>query len=225
MNRRDFVKSIAIVAPIVSGCVAPPVYNKAKHGAIRRIGIVAYPQAFEARISRDLNQYSQAGENDAIARRLRNAMRGKFDRFEIEMRRELAATLSAGGVSSSEVPHDLPSPFIDPTRGTPDYSAAGEPFYLECQITLTFMRLKDGIAPGAGTFNRLFKAEGISLWSNRISIGPSIFVRSRFIGMPTRRYKDVQEIVTFADEASAILMSFAAPMGRAIGESLLSEQG
>ena len=223
LNRRMFLKSGLAVLPGLAGCAAPSVYDKAKYGEIRRVGIIAYPQRFDALISTSGNMYSAAGENSSAQGRLSAALGAKCAGFEFEMRKSLAATLSAAGIQSSEIAYRDTGPFLNPTLRTPNYKDAGEPLYLECQISLCFARLSDGIAPGAGTFNRLVLEQGEALWGSRISIGPSGFPGTRVIGMPARRFKDVTEVTKLPDEASAIIMSLASPLGRAVGELLVRE--
>jgi len=223
LNRRSFLKLGLLVLPGLSGCAAPSVYDKAKYGEIRRIGIVAYPQRFDAEISMDGNMYSAAGEDGAAQRQLSAALGSKCTDFEFEMRKNLAATLNARGIQTSEIAYRDSGSFLNPILRTPNYKGAGEPLYLECQISLCFARLRDGIAPGAGTFNRLVTEDGDTLWGSRISIGPSGFRGTQFIGMPTQRFKDVTEITKLSNEVSAFLMSFASPLGRSVGELLVRD--
>src|SRR5262245_3553452 len=119
MNRRTVLKLGLLVLPGLSGCATPSIYDKTKSGEIRRIGIIAYPQRFDALISTGGNMYSAAGENSAAQTRLSTALGSKCAGFESEMRKHLAGTLNASGIQSSEIAYRDTGSFLNSTLRTP----------------------------------------------------------------------------------------------------------
>jgi len=226
MDRRQFTRSIVVLAPLLPGCTTSVAYDRTKYGDLRRVGIIAHPQRFDVFASSSMNIYARAGYDEAMRNQVKSALSAKCQEFGSGMRKQIAATLTSYGINSTEIAYRDDGSIINPRYRifrTPLYKDAGEPLYLESQISLCFAQLQDGIAPGAGTWSQLITPDGETLWSTRISIGPSRFSDSIVIGVPTTRFKDISDVVNSPDMASAVLMSFATPLGRNIGEALVRD--
>jgi hypothetical protein len=223
MRRREFLQRLAVL-PLLGGCTSPVVYDRATHGPLRRVGLVDYPHRFDSQVSRDVNMYSRAGEDSAIARRLREALDARCQGFGPNMRNAIAAALAKQNIGSSIVPYkEDEGEGLNPIYRKPIYKNTQEPTVLECQISLCFGRAGDGLVPGAGSFSRLATPDGQVLWRSSLTLGPSGAMAARMLAMPTARFKDVREIVSSPDRASAELMALAAPLGSAIAAVLLAD--
>lgn len=224
MERRQFIQWLATLPVAASGCaVIPDAYDRKTYGTPNRIAIIAAPTMFVAAVSSDMNMFARAGENDAMADRIRAALEPFCADFGPRMRKKIAEGLSRNGIDSNEIAFRQPKGLFNHAfiHSTIDYPNVNERFFLESKISLCVVRAGKDFILGAATYNRLLTPDSKLLWRKAVSVGPSIYDGSSVIDVFPVRYQSVEEVISSAAQVSEALLGSAALIGADVASSLV----
>ena len=219
MQRRRFLQATSALLPFLTGCHIAAGYDRTKHGTVQKVALAFLVQETRvfATIGYGGNIFSTMGEEQAIARRIQNALGAGLDRFQEAFRAEMKAALAAQGLIYTEVPAGQSG-----ITTRPDYRKSGMPFALESQPILCFERAADGITPGAMHFGRLLTSDGTTLFRINVSLGSSCRGPFEIVAPISQRFSTFDEIIRAPQPVLSFLMTLSAPLARSAVSELMA---